>query len=72
METMERKRPHPRRALTEEFKAEIVERCLKGDRSVAQGLDYRSLPVHTGPARRDICRTPFDRRAFRRRRRPEG
>jgi len=36
METMERKRPRPRRAFTHEFKADIVERCLKGDRSVAQ------------------------------------
>ena|SRR5579875_1375677 len=36
METMERKPPRPRRAFTEEFKADIVERCLKGDRSVTQ------------------------------------
>jgi hypothetical protein len=36
METMERKRPRPRRAFTEEFKADIVERCLKGDRSINQ------------------------------------
>ena len=35
METMERKRPRPRRAFTDEFKADIVERCLKGDRSIA-------------------------------------
>jgi transposase-like protein len=33
---VERKRPRPRRAFTEEFEADIVERCLKGDRSVAQ------------------------------------
>jgi transposase len=33
---MERKRPRPRRAFTDEFKADIVERCLKGDRSVGQ------------------------------------
>jgi|SRR5271170_166895 transposase len=36
METMERKKPRPRRAFTDEFKADIVERCLKGDRSVGQ------------------------------------
>jgi transposase len=36
METMERKRPRPRRAFTEEFRADIVERCLKGDRSINQ------------------------------------
>jgi transposase len=36
METMERKQPRPRRAFSEEFKADIVERCLKGDRSVNQ------------------------------------
>jgi transposase len=36
METMERKKPRPRRAFTGEFKADIVERCLKGDRSVGQ------------------------------------
>ena len=36
METMERKRPRPRRAFTDEFKADIVERFLKGDRSVGQ------------------------------------
>jgi len=33
---MERKRPRPRRAFTDEFKADIVERCLKGDRSGGQ------------------------------------
>ncbi len=36
METIERKKPRPRRDFTEEFKTEIVERCLKGDRSIAQ------------------------------------
>jgi transposase len=36
METMERKKPRPRRAFADEFKADIVERCLKGDRSVGQ------------------------------------
>ena len=31
-----RKRPRPRRSFTPEFKADIVERCLVGDRSVNQ------------------------------------
>ena len=36
METMERKKPRPRRSFTPEFKAEIVERCRAGDRSIGQ------------------------------------
>ena len=36
METMERKKPRPRRSFTPEFKAEIVELCPRGDRSVGQ------------------------------------
>lgn len=36
METMERKKPRRRRSFTPEFKAEIVERCKQGDRSVGQ------------------------------------
>jgi len=36
METMERKKPRPRRSFTPEFKADIVERCRAGDRSIAQ------------------------------------
>lgn len=36
METMERKKPRPRRSFTSEFKADIVERCGAGDRTVAQ------------------------------------
>jgi transposase len=36
METMERKKPRRHRAFTPEFKAEIVERCRAGDRSVGQ------------------------------------
>ena len=37
METIEeRKTPQPRRSFTPEFKAEIVERCPRGDRSIAQ------------------------------------
>src|SRR3954471_16550987 len=36
MENVERKRSRPRRSFTPEFKAEIVECCRRGDRSVGQ------------------------------------
>ena len=36
METVERKKPRPRRSFTAEFKADIVERCRRGDRSIGQ------------------------------------
>ncbi len=36
METMERKKPRVRRSFTSEFKAEIVELCQRGDRSIGQ------------------------------------
>src|SRR6202140_3097176 len=36
METMAKKKPRPRRSYTPEFKAEIVELCQRGDRSVGQ------------------------------------
>src|SRR5208283_336858 len=37
METMERKKPpRPRRSFTPEFKAEIVELCRQGERSIGQ------------------------------------
>ena len=36
METVERKRSRPRRSFTPEFKADIVERCRRGDRSIGQ------------------------------------
>src|SRR6186997_3326218 len=36
METVERKKSRPRRSYTAEFKADIVERCRRGDRSVGQ------------------------------------
>jgi transposase len=36
MESMGRKRPRLRRSFTPEFKAEIVELCQRGDRSVGQ------------------------------------
>jgi transposase len=36
MESMGTKKPRPRRSFTPEFKAEIVELCQRGDRSVGQ------------------------------------
>jgi transposase len=36
MESMGRKKRRPRRSFTPEFKAEIVELCGRGDRSVGQ------------------------------------
>jgi transposase len=36
LETVAKKEPRPRRSFTPEFKAEIVERCHAGDRTVAQ------------------------------------
>ncbi len=36
METVEKKRARPRRSYTPEFKAEIVELCQRGDRSIGQ------------------------------------
>ena len=36
METVERKKPRPRRSFTPEFKADIVERCRRGDRTIGQ------------------------------------
>jgi transposase len=36
METMSKKKARPRRRFTPEFKAEIVEHCRRGDRSIGQ------------------------------------
>ena len=36
METMERKKPRARRSFTPEFKADIVDRCRAGDRTISQ------------------------------------
>ena len=36
METVAKKKPRPRRSFTDKFKADIVEQCRKGDRSIAQ------------------------------------
>src|SRR3954451_9672592 len=37
MTSMEHDRARPRRSFTAEFKADIVERCRRGDRSIGQG-----------------------------------
>jgi transposase len=36
METVVRKKSRPRRSFTPEFKADIVERCRRGDRTIGQ------------------------------------
>jgi transposase len=36
METVERKKSRPRRSFTREFKADIVECCRRGDRTIGQ------------------------------------
>jgi transposase len=36
LETMEGKQPRARRSFTAEFKAEIVELCQRGDRSIGR------------------------------------
>lgn len=36
MDAMGKKKPRPRRSFTREFKAEIVELCQRGERSVGQ------------------------------------
>jgi transposase len=43
METMERKKPRPRRSFTPEFKAEIVELCQRGERSIGQVAKHFDL-----------------------------
>lgn len=36
MQTVERNKRRPRRSFTPEFKADIVDRCRQGDRSIGQ------------------------------------
>lgn len=36
METVAKKKPRPRRSFSPEFKAEIIEACRRGDRSIGQ------------------------------------
>jgi transposase len=54
METVaKRKKPRSRRSFTPEFKADIVEQCRKGDRSIGQVAKDFDL---TETAVRDWCR----------------
>ena len=58
MESMERRKPRPRRSFTPEFKAEIVALCQRGDRSigqVARDFDLTETAVRewVGQAERD-------------------
>lgn len=58
METMARKKkPRPRRSFTPEFKADIVERCRVGDRSVgdvAKDFDLTETAVRAWVKQADI------------------
>ena len=50
METIERKKPRPRRSFTPEFKGEIVELCRRGDLwigQVAPDFDLTETEVRT-------------------------
>ena len=58
METMEPKQPRARRSFTAEFKAEIVELCQRGDRSIGQvcrdfDLTETAVPEWVRQAERD-------------------
>jgi transposase len=53
METVAKKKPRPRRSFTPEFKADIVEQCRKGDRSIGQVARDFDL---TETAVREWCR----------------
>jgi transposase len=57
METVVRKKPRPRRSFTAEFKADIVERCRRGDRSigeVARDFDLTETAVREWVKQADI------------------
>lgn len=57
METMAKKKPRPRRSFTPEFKADIVERCRVGDRSigaVAKDFDLTETAVRAWVTQADI------------------
>jgi len=57
METMQRRKPRARRSFTPEFKAEIVERCRAGDRSISQvarDFDLTESAVRTWVDQADV------------------
>jgi transposase len=63
METVERKKPRRRRAFTPEFKADIVERCRAGDRSIGQvardfDLTETAVRSRVAQAETDACERP--------------
>ncbi len=67
MEIMERRKPRQRRSFTPEFKAEIVELCQRGDRSigqVAREFDLTEIAgAGVGQAGGARCGDPAGRRA---------
>lgn len=57
METMAKRKPRARRSFTPEFKADIVEQCRKGDRSiseVARDFDLTETAVRAWVKQADI------------------
>jgi transposase len=63
METTERRKPRPRRSFTPEFKAEIVEMCRQGDRSIGQvakdfGLGETAVRARVHQAETDAGERP--------------
>ncbi len=58
METMERNKRRARRSFTPEFKAEIVERCLAGDRTIAQVA--RDFDLTESAVRRWVAQAEID------------
>jgi transposase len=57
METVAKKKPRRRRSFTPEFKAEIVEACSRGDRSigqVAQDFDLTETAVREWVRQADV------------------
>ncbi|PYC65521.1 hypothetical protein C7C45_28175, partial [Micromonospora arborensis] len=57
MESMGKKRPRPRRSFTPEFKAEIVELCQRGDRTlrqVSQDFDLTETAVRDWVKQADL------------------
>lgn len=57
MESMGKKRPRPRRSFTPEFKAEIVELCQRGDRTlrqVSQDFDLTETAVREWVKQADL------------------
>ncbi len=58
METMERSKRRDRRSYTPEFKAEIVDRCRAGDRSIAEVA--RDFDLTESAVRRWVAQAEID------------